>query len=135
MSDNFCWTFFFQFWYLLIQIESYMIFSALVIITLIRVQNLSQTHSDFRKNGAFLFYFTFILYPYWVFIKRDKLLSLVIKFKYKNIKFKIMWSRTCLTCKLNDKAIKTPSKSHETIPLRSSELWSILIFFIAGLIL
>jgi hypothetical protein len=57
------------------------------LITLIRVQNLSQTRSDFGKNGAF-FYFTFILYPYWVFVKSDKLLSQLIKFKYENIKFK-----------------------------------------------
>jgi hypothetical protein len=29
-----------------------------------------------------------------------------------------MWSGACLTSKLYDKIIKTPSKSHETIPLR-----------------
>jgi hypothetical protein len=32
-----------------------------------------------------LFYFLTI-YPYWVFVKRDKLLSQRIKFKYENIK-------------------------------------------------
>jgi hypothetical protein len=37
---------------------------------------------------AHFFYFTFILYPYWVFVKRDKLLSRLIKFKYENIKLK-----------------------------------------------
>jgi hypothetical protein len=31
-----------------------------------------------------------------------------------------MWSRTYLTSKLYDKITKTPTKSHETIPLRSS---------------
>jgi hypothetical protein len=29
-----------------------------------------------------------------------------------------MWSGTCLTSKLYDKIVKTPSKCHETIPLR-----------------
>jgi hypothetical protein len=62
----------------------YTIFSASVI-ALIRVQNLSQTHADFGKKGAF---FTLILYPYWVFVKRDKLLNQLIKFKYENMKLK-----------------------------------------------
>jgi hypothetical protein len=51
----------------------------------IRVENLAQTHSDFRKDGAF---FTFILYPYWVVVSRDKLLSQETKFINENIKFK-----------------------------------------------
>jgi hypothetical protein len=38
-------------------------------------------------NGAF-FYFIFTLYPYWIFVKRDKLLSKKIKSKYENIKLK-----------------------------------------------
>jgi hypothetical protein len=41
--------------------------------------------TNFGKNCAF-FSFTFVL-PYWVFVKRDKLLSQLIKFKYQNIKF------------------------------------------------
>jgi hypothetical protein len=56
------------------------------VITLIRVQNISQTHSDFGKNGAFFYYFTFILYPYRGFVKRDELESQLVKFKYENIK-------------------------------------------------
>jgi hypothetical protein len=63
----------------------------------------------------FKFYFT--LYPYWIFVKRDKLLNKKIKFKYENIKFKKMSSGSCLTSKLYDKIIKMPSKSHENIPL------------------
>jgi hypothetical protein len=86
MLDNFHWTTFFQLWSFHIQIVSYMIFWSYVII-LIRVQNLSQTRSDFGENGAF-FYFTFTLYPYCVFDKRDQLLSQLIKFKYENIKLK-----------------------------------------------
>jgi hypothetical protein len=35
-----------------------------------------------------IFYFIFILYAYWIFVKRDKLLSKLIKFKYENIKLK-----------------------------------------------
>jgi uncharacterized membrane protein SpoIIM required for sporulation len=42
-------------------------------------------------------YFIFTLYPYWIFVKRDKLLSKKIKFKYKNKKFKKrMSSESCL---------------------------------------
>jgi hypothetical protein len=52
------------------------------------------------------------------FVKRDKLLSKLIKFKYENIKYKKkMRSGTCLTSKLYDTIIKTPLKSHETIPV------------------
>jgi hypothetical protein len=40
-----------------------------------------------EKWRIFLFYFHTI-YPNWVFVKRDKLLSQLIKFKYENIKFK-----------------------------------------------
>jgi hypothetical protein len=35
-----------------------------------------------------IFYFIFTLYPYWIFVKRDKLLSKKIKYKYENIKLK-----------------------------------------------
>jgi hypothetical protein len=77
---------FFKFWCFHIKIISYMIFSTLVI-TLIWLQNLSQKHGTFGINGAF-FYFIFTLYPYWIFVKRDKLLGKKIKFKYENIKFK-----------------------------------------------
>jgi hypothetical protein len=38
-------------------------------------------------NVAF-FYFIFTLYPYWIFAKRDKLLSKKIKVKYENKKLK-----------------------------------------------
>jgi hypothetical protein len=31
-----------------------------------------------------IFYFIFTLYPYWIFVKRDK----KIKYKYENIKLK-----------------------------------------------
>jgi hypothetical protein len=61
-----------------------------------------------------IFYGIFTLYPYWIFVKRDKLLSKKIKFKYENIKLK----KSCLTSKLYDKIIKMASKSHETIPLK-----------------
>jgi hypothetical protein len=65
-----------------------------------------------------IFYFIFTLYAYGIFVKRDKLLSKKIKFKYEYIKFKKrMTSGSCLTSKLYDKIIKMPSKSHETIPL------------------
>jgi hypothetical protein len=45
------------------------------------LQNLSQKRGTFGTNGAFFF----TLYPYWIFVKRDKLLSKKIKFKYENI--------------------------------------------------
>jgi hypothetical protein len=61
-----------------------MIFSAKVM-TIIWLQNLSQKHGTFGINGAY-FYFILTLYPYWIFVKRDKLLSKKIKFKYENIK-------------------------------------------------
>jgi hypothetical protein len=63
-----------------------MIFSASVV-TLIWLQNLSKKSGTFGINGAF-FYLIFILYPYWIFVKRDKLLSKKIKYKYENIKLK-----------------------------------------------
>jgi hypothetical protein len=66
-----------------------------------------------------IFYFIFTLYPYWIFVKRDKLLGKKIKYKYENIKLKKrMSSGSCLTSKLYYKIIKMPSKYHETIPLR-----------------
>jgi hypothetical protein len=57
--------------------------------------------------------------PLLDFVKRDKLLSKNIKFKYESIKFKKkrMSSGSCLTSKLCDRIIKMPSKSHETNPL------------------
>jgi hypothetical protein len=65
----------------------------------------------------------FTLYPYWIFVKLDKLLSKKIKFKYENIKLKKrMSSGGCLTSKLYDKIIKMPPKSHETIPLNQKVL-------------
>jgi hypothetical protein len=67
--------------------------------------------------------FIFTLYPYWIFFKRDKLLSNKIKYKYENIKLKKrMPSGSCLTSKLYDKIIKMPSKPHETIPLSGENL-------------
>jgi uncharacterized membrane protein SpoIIM required for sporulation len=63
-----------------------MIFSAWVV-TLIWLQNLSKKSYTFWINGAF-FYFIFTLYPYWIIVKRDKLLSKKIKYKYENIKLK-----------------------------------------------
>jgi hypothetical protein len=82
-------------------------------------------HGTFGLNGAFI-YFIFTLYPYWIFVKRDKLLSKKIKFKYENIKFKKrMYSGSCLTSKLYDKIIKMPSKSHETILLNVEDLLNI----------
>jgi hypothetical protein len=48
---------------------------------MIWLQNLSQKHGTFGINGAFFF----TLYLYWIFVKRDKLLSIKIKFKYANI--------------------------------------------------
>jgi hypothetical protein len=83
------------------------------------LQNLSKKSGTFWINGAF-FYFIFSLYPYWIFVKRDKLLSKKIKYKYENIKFKKkrIPSGRCPTSKLWDKIIKRPSISHETIPLR-----------------
>jgi hypothetical protein len=95
-----------------------MIFSASVV-TLIWLQNLSKKSGTFGINGAFFLNFIFTLYPYWIFVKRDKLLSKNIKYKYENIKLKKrMPSGSCLTSKLYDKIIKMPSKSHETIPLK-----------------
>jgi hypothetical protein len=57
----------------------------LSVITLIRVQNLSLFAPTLGKIAHF---FTFILYQYWDFVKGDKLLSQLIKFKYENIKLK-----------------------------------------------
>jgi hypothetical protein len=37
---------------------------------------------------AHFFYLIFTLYPYWIIVKRDKLLRKKIKYKYENIKFK-----------------------------------------------
>jgi hypothetical protein len=54
---------------------------------MIWLQNLSQKHGTFGINGRF-FYFIFTLYPYWIFVKRDTLLSKKITFKYENIKLK-----------------------------------------------
>jgi hypothetical protein len=39
-----------------------------------------------------IFHFIFTLYPYWICVKRDKLLSETIKFKYENIKCEKMSS-------------------------------------------
>jgi hypothetical protein len=51
-----------------------------------------------------IFYFIFILYAYWIFVKRDKLLNKLIKFEYENMKLKKrMFSGSCLTSKLYDK--------------------------------
>jgi hypothetical protein len=81
------------------------------------LRNLSKKSGTFGINGAF-FSFIFTLYPYWSFVKRDKLLSKKIKYKYENIKLKKrMPSGSSLTSKLYDKIIKMPYKSHETIPL------------------
>jgi hypothetical protein len=74
---------FFQFWCFHIEILLYMIFSAWVV-TLIWLQNLSKKILDKWR----IFYFIFTLYPYWVFVKRDKLWSKKIKYKYENIKLK-----------------------------------------------
>jgi hypothetical protein len=41
-------------------------------------------HGTYGINGTFFIFF--ILCPYWIFVKRDKLLSKKIKFKYENIK-------------------------------------------------
>jgi hypothetical protein len=72
MFDNFRWTFFFSM--LMFSYSNYIIYDLF---------NLSYnsdsgtefitTRSDFGKNDTF-FYFTCIIYPYWVFVKRDKLL-------------------------------------------------------------
>jgi hypothetical protein len=96
-----------------------MIFSAYAI-TLIWLQNLSQKHGTFGINGAFFSHYT----PTGFLSKRnDTLLRKKIKFKYKNIQLKKrMSSGSCLTSKLYDKIIKMPSKSHETIPLRTFTL-------------
>jgi hypothetical protein len=51
------------------------------------LQNLSQEHGTFGINGGF-FYFIFTLYPHWIFVKSDKLLSKKIKLKNLNIKLK-----------------------------------------------
>jgi hypothetical protein len=67
-----------------------------------------------------VFNFIFTLYPYWIFVKRDKLLSKTIKFKYENINLKKCPAEVFLTSKLYDKIIKMSSKSHETIPLRTN---------------
>jgi hypothetical protein len=85
---------------------------------MIWLQNLSQKYGTFGINGAF-FNFIFTLCPYWIFAKRDKLLSKKIKFKYENMKLKKKNVQRSLTSKLYDKFIKMPSKSHETIPFRS----------------
>jgi hypothetical protein len=46
-------------------------------------------HIPIFGKMAHFFYFTFMLLPtYWVFVKRDKLLSQLIKFKFESIKFK-----------------------------------------------
>jgi hypothetical protein len=72
---------------------------------------------------AHFFDVIFRLYLYWIFVKRDKILSKKIKYKYENIKLKKrMPSGRCLTSKLYDKIIKMPSKSHETIPLNGDLL-------------
>jgi hypothetical protein len=56
---------------------------------MIWLQNLSLKHGTFEMNGAFFsLIFPHALYPYWIFVKRDKLLSKKIKFKYVNIKLK-----------------------------------------------
>jgi hypothetical protein len=118
MWDNFRWPFFFS---ILIFIFSYSNYIILYRIFCSLIYN-PDSGTEFIPNTLRLwekwriFYFTFILYPYWVFVKRDKCLSQLIKFKYDNIKFKKSGSGTCLTSKLYDKIIKTPSKSHETIP-------------------
>jgi hypothetical protein len=68
---------------------------------------------------AHFFIFIFTLYPYWIFVKRDKLFSKKIKFKYENKKLKKrMSSGSWVTSKLYDKIKKMPSKYHETIPFR-----------------
>jgi hypothetical protein len=115
---------------ILFKIKSNMIFSALVI-TLIWLQNLSKKHGTFGINGVF-FYFIFTLYPYWIFVKRDKLLSKMIKFKYEKLTNKRMSIGSCVTSKLYDKIIKMPSKSHETIPLKQ---WLKFIFRTIALII
>jgi hypothetical protein len=54
---------------------------------LIWLQNLSQKHGTFGINGGF-----FILFSHYTltgfFVKRNKLLSKKIKYKYENIKLK-----------------------------------------------
>jgi hypothetical protein len=57
--------------------------------------------------------------PAGFFVKRVRLLSKLIKFKYENKKLKKrMSSGSCLISKLYDKIIKMPSKYHENIPLK-----------------
>jgi hypothetical protein len=61
--------------------------------------------------------------PTGFFVKRDKLLSKLIKLKYENIKFKKKnVKRDMSKSKPDDKILKTPSKSHENIPLNEF-LW------------
>jgi hypothetical protein len=69
----------------------------------------------------FILFSHWISHPYWIFVKRDNLLSKKIKFKYENIKLKKNSSGSCLTSKLHDKIIKMPSKPHETIPLSTTQ--------------
>jgi hypothetical protein len=59
-----------------------------------------------------IFNFIYILYAYWIFVKRDKLLGKLIKFKYENIKLeKRISSGSCLKSKLYDKIMEMPSLS------------------------
>jgi hypothetical protein len=61
-------------------------------------------------------FFKFYLH-YWIFVKRDKLLSKKNIFKYENITFKKNVQRKLSDIQLYDKTIKMPSKFHETISL------------------
>jgi hypothetical protein len=65
------------------------------------------------------FYFT-LLYPYWVFVKRDKLLSQLIKFKYENIKLKKKIVKRNMPPKLYDKITKNATKISWDYPFNTN---------------
>jgi hypothetical protein len=85
MLDNFRWTFFFS-----ILMFSYLNYIIYDFFSLSYNPDSGTEFIPTRTKKIALFYFTCILpvYPYWVFVKRDKLFSQLIKLKYENIKLK-----------------------------------------------
>jgi hypothetical protein len=122
--NNFCGTFFFSI--LIFSYSNYIIyeFFSLSCIPDLVAEFIPKTWHIWDKWRIFL-NFIFTLYPYWIFVKRDKLLSKKIKFKYENIKFKKrMSSGSCLTCKLqNDEIIKNAIKISWDYPFKSKKQW------------
>jgi hypothetical protein len=86
MLNNFRWTFFFSI--LMFSYKNYIIYDlfSLSCNPDLVAEFIPKTwHIWDKKNGTF-FNFIFTLYSYSIFVKRDKLLSKIIKFKYENIK-------------------------------------------------